>query len=97
VEIDMGKIIDWFKFRLTDKFTVAHDLSPFSHPFNRREELDHFKGLWRAKLFCYRWVLRHPMGQARILQGWLDWPEESKTDIDGLDPMDGTAGYADSK
>jgi len=94
----MGKIINWFKYRLIDKFTVAHDLSPFWRPgFNEREELDHVRGLWRARFFCWVWVGKHPMGSARILKGWQYWPEESKTDIDGLDPMDGTAGYADSR
>jgi hypothetical protein len=72
----MEKIINWFKYRLADRFTVAHDLSPFWNPINQREELDHVKGLWRARIFCRLWVMEHPMGQARILKGWHYWPEE---------------------
>jgi hypothetical protein len=71
----MNKIIAWFRFRLTDKFTVAHDLSPFAHPLNRREELEHVKGLWYARYICRKWVALHPMGRARIIKGWHYWPE----------------------
>jgi|GEM_PF-3604180 len=67
----------WFKFWFTDRFTIAHDLSPFWRPgFNEREELDHVQGYWRAKLFCRKWVWKHPWGQARIIEGWKYWDEE---------------------
>lgn len=51
-------------------------MSPFWNPLNQREEVDHVKGLWRAEMVCRNWVLKHPMGQARIIKGWLNWPEE---------------------
>lgn len=68
---------NWYK-SLTDKYTVAHDVSPFWNVLNQREELEHVIGLWRAEMFCRNWVLKHPMGQARIIKGWLYWPDQNK-------------------
>jgi len=88
----------WLRKEFTDKFTVAYDRSPFWRPgFNEREELERKKGLFFARHFARCWVAKHPMGQARIIKGWHYWPEENKIDIDGLDPMNGTAGYTDSR
>ena len=76
----MNKIIEWIRNYLrkkfSDKFTVAYDRSPFWNPLNQREELERVKGLIRARHFARCWVREHPMGQARILEGWHYWNEE---------------------
>lgn len=69
---------NWLNRRLKEPFTVAHDLGPFWNPINTREELDHVKGLWRARILCRLWVWKHSYGQARIIEGWKYWPEEKK-------------------
>jgi len=72
----LNKIIKKYNYNFKDPFTVAHDLSPFYHQFNQREELKQFNGIIEAKRFCQNWVCKHPWGAARILEGHHFWREE---------------------
>lgn len=58
-----------------DKYTVACDKSPFWYPGNESEQLFHVVGRKAARKAARKWVREHPSGQARILEGWLQFPE----------------------
>ncbi len=60
----------------TRPFTVACDISMFWNPINTREQLFHITGLRAAKKFAHRWVWDHPAGQARVLEGHLNWKNQ---------------------
>ena len=63
------------------KFTVACDISPYPYPHitNNRESLMRVAGLRKARRLARHWCRRHPSGQARIVEGWRFWPDETVT------------------
>lgn len=69
-------MVKWFHKYFLKKYTLACDLAPFWGPHNEREQLFHYKGLFWTRHEAKKWCRIHSNGQARVIPGWIYWPEE---------------------
>ena len=74
-------IKEWYYKIFKKPFTVACDIFPFYHPWNEREILFHVNGLYQARKTAKKWVRKHTSGQARILEGTVNWPEDNNEKV----------------
>jgi hypothetical protein len=74
----MVKIKKWFYKMFKDPFTVACDYSHFWSPINQQEILTHTNGLFKARRLAKDWCYNHSSGQARILEGHVNWEDKNE-------------------
>ena len=68
----------WFYKMFKDPYTVACDISPYWSPLNQQETLIHANGLIRARRIANAWCRNHSYGQARILEGHVNWKDTNE-------------------